>query len=261
VADRGTLLQGALLIGAAGALVWALSERPVTHVHQPSGPGGGGATSIVGDAEALVPGEVERSPYVVPPTPSEELLVAFYGDRADAVRRELEERGVDLTTYSTPAPEEDVRAALPRWFTHKDVEFNEAVRSMQAWQTPLTGEWLAERYALTEPPAPNLLPAIDALAHVYNQDIEHAAQVYMTAVERAFQLELQRGNVQLSPFISQPHRTEGEAFLVTSRVGSGWTASLALVKDEHPEALAARGFVHDLIELRDANLRAAILGL
>jgi len=261
VPDRTTLLQGALLVGAAGVLVWALGERPAAHVHPASGPGQGAAVPPASRALAAQPGAAVRSPHVTPPSPAEELLASFYGDRAAEVRRELEERGVDLATYGTPAPEEDVRAALPRWFTHKDVEISEAVRSMQAWQTPLTGEWLAERYALTEPPAPNLLPAIDALAHVYNQDIEHAAEVYMAAVERAFQLELQRGNVQLSPFISQPHRTEGEAFLVTSRVGSGWTASLALVKDDHPEALAARAFVHDLIELRDANLRDAILGL
>lgn len=259
--DRATVLQGALLLGAAGVLVWALSERPAPHVHQASGPGVEAPEPSAGSGRAAEPGASVRSAQVVPPTPAEELLVAFYGDRAGEVRQQLEERGVDLATYGTPAPEEDVRAALPRWFTHKDVEITEAVRSMQAWPTPLTGEWLAERYALTEPPAPNLLPAIDALAHVYNQDIGYAAEVYMAAVERAFQLELQRGNVQLSPFISQPHRTEGEAFLVSSRVGAGWTASLALVKDEHPEAVAARAFVHDLIELRDANLRDAILGL
>ena len=194
-------------------------------------------------------------------TETERFLEEHWGAEADVVRAELAAAGVDLATYGTPLPEDEIRAQLPRWFTFKDWELEEKLDELVEWPEPLTAEWIQDRFGLVEPPSEALLLVLDDMALAYNQELRYVAQEYMAAIERGMQREVRLDRVNLTPFVSRRGEPRPGAFFVSLRSGEGWSAAVTRVRDEHPEVQDALQRLHHQLELRDAILREALLGL
>jgi hypothetical protein len=178
----------------------------------------------------------------------------------------IEKAGMDLATLMPPAPEGEIRAALPGLFTLRPDQRDETHRANWAWPASgATNEFLRARFSTSRDLTPEELAGVDALAEAYATDVRAAADVYFDALDQAMAEKVAGGEVQLSPYISWPQTEElsdmNNYFRATTKIGGGWVMRMGLERGRFPEVLAGRKGANQAAADRDADVRALIRGI